>query len=85
MRNTSRLVSAFALVLAPISYAHAQEAGKNLALDFRTTVVVDGKPVVATAGGGLRLDEVVLAGKGAQAGVGFVRGYPHLIGTRLGT
>jgi hypothetical protein len=44
MRLTTRLVSASALVLAPITYAHAQDAGKNLALDFRTTVVVQGAP-----------------------------------------
>lgn len=44
MRLTTRVVSASALVLAPITYAHAQDAGKNLALDFRTTVVVQGAP-----------------------------------------
>ena len=44
MRIDSRLVSAFALVLAPISYTHAQEAGKNLALDFRNTIVISGMP-----------------------------------------
>ena len=43
MRFASRLASALALALAPITFAHAQEAGKNLALDFRTTVVVQGK------------------------------------------
>lgn len=50
-----------------------------------TVELVDGKPVVATARGGLRLDEVVPAGKGAQSGAELARGYPHLIGTRLGT
>jgi hypothetical protein len=44
MRFISRLASALALVLAPISYGHAQDAGKNLALDFRTTVLVQGTP-----------------------------------------
>jgi hypothetical protein len=44
MRINSRLVSAFALALAPISYARAQEAGKNLALDFRNTIVISGMP-----------------------------------------
>lgn len=44
MRFASRLVSASALVLAPITYAHAQDAGKNLALDFRTTTVTQGAP-----------------------------------------
>lgn len=43
MRFASRLTSALALALAPLTFAHAQEAGKNLALDFRTTVVVQGK------------------------------------------
>jgi hypothetical protein len=43
MRFASRLVSAVALALAPLTFAHAQEAGKNLAVDFRTTVVVQGK------------------------------------------
>src|ERR1700675_1996741 len=44
MRFSSRLVSASALVLAPIAYAQAQDAGKNLSLDFRTTVAVQGAP-----------------------------------------
>ena len=43
MRFASRLASALTLALAPVTFAHAQEAGKNLALDFRTTVVVQGK------------------------------------------
>jgi hypothetical protein len=43
MRFASRLASAVALALAPLTFAHAQEAGKNLAVDFRTTVVVQGK------------------------------------------
>lgn len=42
MKCYSRLASASALVLAPLSYGQAQEAGKNLALDFRTTIVVSG-------------------------------------------
>jgi hypothetical protein len=44
MRFALRLVSASALVLAPISYAHAQDAGKSLALDFRNTIVISGMP-----------------------------------------
>src|SRR5688572_1606235 len=43
MRFALRLLSVSALVL-PVSYVHAQNAGKNLALDFRTTVVVQGMP-----------------------------------------
>jgi len=42
MTFTSRLVSAAALVLVPLSYGQAQEAGRNLALDFRNTIVVSG-------------------------------------------
>jgi hypothetical protein len=44
MRFASRLASALALALAPFTYVHAQEAGKNLALDFRTTISVQGTP-----------------------------------------
>jgi hypothetical protein len=44
MRFALRLLSVSAFVLAPASYVHAQNAGKNLALDFRTTVVVQGTP-----------------------------------------
>ena len=44
MRLTTHLISASALVLAPLTYIHAQDAGKNLALDFRTTVMVWGAP-----------------------------------------
>jgi hypothetical protein len=44
MRFAFRLLSVSSFVLAPISYVHAQNAGKNLALDFRTTVVVQGTP-----------------------------------------
>ena len=72
MRFFSRLVSASALVLAPIMYAQAQEAGKNLALDFRTTVAVAGAPdtgvitghAVGTADK-MRLD-VTMKGAGAH-------------------
>lgn len=72
MRFTLRLVSALALVLAPITYAHAQDAGKNLALDFRTTVAVQGAPdsgvitghAVGTADK-MRLD-VTMKGAGAH-------------------
>ncbi|MDP9204028.1 MAG: hypothetical protein M3P12_01045 [Gemmatimonadota bacterium] len=44
MRFISRLAAGSALVLAPITYARAQDAGKNLALDFRNTIVVSGLP-----------------------------------------
>ena len=44
MRFALRLLSVSALVLASMSSAHAQNAGKNLALDFRTTIVVQGTP-----------------------------------------
>jgi hypothetical protein len=44
MRLASRLTGAAALVLAPMSYAGAQNAGKTLAMDFRTTVTIQGTP-----------------------------------------
>jgi len=43
-----------------------------------------GVPVVATGRGLLRLDEVQLEGKRAQSGSEFLRGYPRLVGARLG-
>jgi len=72
MRLFLRLACALALVLAPIAYAHAQDAGKNLALDFRTTVAVQGAPdsgvitghAVGTADK-MRLD-VTMKGQGAH-------------------
>jgi hypothetical protein len=75
MRFSSRLASASALVLAPLTFARAQDAGKNLALDFRTTVVVQGKPdtsvimghAVGTAGK-MRVD-VKMKGSGAAMGM----------------
>jgi hypothetical protein len=42
MRFASRLVSVSALVLVPVAYAHAQDSGKILALDFRMTTVTQG-------------------------------------------
>jgi methionyl-tRNA formyltransferase len=44
----------------------------------------EGSPVVATGRGKLRLDEVQLEGKRAQSGNEFLRGYPRLVGARLG-
>jgi hypothetical protein len=44
MRFASRLVIASALVLVPVGYGHAQNAGKILALDFRTTTITQGAP-----------------------------------------
>jgi hypothetical protein len=44
MRFASRLAGAAALVLAPLSYGHAQNAGKTLAMDFRTIISVQGRP-----------------------------------------
>lgn len=43
MSCISRLAAA-ALALAPLSYMNAQTAGKNLSVDFRTTVTVAGQP-----------------------------------------
>jgi hypothetical protein len=71
MRLASRLVGATALVIAPLSYAHAQNAGKNLAMDFRMTNSVQGTAdsgvIVGHAVGSpdkMRLD---LSMKGASA------------------
>ena len=75
MRFASRLASALALAVAPLTFAHAQEAGKNLALDFRTTVIVQGRPdtgvitghAVGTADK-MRVD-VKMQGTGSQPGM----------------
>jgi hypothetical protein len=72
MRFASRLAGAAALVLAPMSYASAQNAGKSLAMDFRNTVIIQGTPdtglitghAVITADK-MRLD-VVMKGTSAQ-------------------
>lgn len=75
MRFALRLLSASAFVLAPISYVHAQNAGKNLALDFRTTVVIQGTPDTGvitghavSAGGKMRVD-VKMQGSGPAVGM----------------
>ena len=44
MRFALRLAGAAALVLTPLSYAHAQTVGKTLAMDFRTIISVQGSP-----------------------------------------
>lgn len=44
MSLASRLLSTAVFVLAPLSYANAQTAGKTLSMDFRTTVSVQGAP-----------------------------------------
>lgn len=46
---------------------------------------VAGWPVVGAANGGLRLDEVVLEGRGALDGRSFLRGQPRFAGSHLGT
>jgi methionyl-tRNA formyltransferase len=45
---------------------------------------IDDAPVVATGLGGLRLDQVVPEGRKPQGGADFLRGYPRLVGSRLG-
>jgi hypothetical protein len=72
MRFAPRLALAAALVLAPLSFAHAQNAANTLAMDFRMTNVVEGMPdtgrIVGHAVGSLdkmRL-EVVTKGSNAQ-------------------
>ena len=77
MKFTSRLVSASALVLAPLSYGQAQEAGKNLALDFRNTIVVSGMTDTSVLTGHavgtadkMRLDvKMKMQGTGAAVGM----------------
>ncbi|GAC1411504.1 MAG: hypothetical protein NVSMB53_07220 [Gemmatimonadaceae bacterium] len=76
MRFASRLFSA-TLVVAPLSYINAQAGptpgtGKNLAMDFRTTVVVQGAPDTGVIQGHavgsadkLRMD-LTMKGPGAQ-------------------
>ena len=75
MRFALRLLSVAAFVLASISNAHAQNAGKNLALDFRTTIVVQGTPDTGVvtghavgAGNKMRVD-VKLQGSGPAVGM----------------
>ena len=77
MKFYSRLVSASALVLAPLSYGQAQEAGKNLALDFRNTIVVAGMTDTSVLTGHavgtadkMRLDvKMKMQGSGAAVGL----------------
>lgn len=76
MRFASHLVGA-ALVAAPLSYINAQAgtsaaAGKNLAMDFRTTVIIEGMPDTGVIQGHavgsadkLRMD-LTMKGPGAQ-------------------
>jgi hypothetical protein len=76
MRFASHLVGA-ALVVAPLSYINAQAgpaaaAGKNLAMDFRTTVIIEGMPDTGVIQGHavgsadkLRMD-LTMKGPGAQ-------------------
>jgi hypothetical protein len=75
MRFASRLASALALALAPVTYVHAQEAGKNLALDFRTTIAIQGTPDTGVvtghavgAGNKMRVD-VKVQGSGPAVGM----------------
>jgi hypothetical protein len=76
MRFASHLVGA-ALVVAPLSYINAQAGpaaavGKNLAMDFRTTVIIEGMPDTGViqghavgSGDKLRMD-LTMKGPGAQ-------------------
>ncbi len=77
MKFYSRLISASALILAPLSYAQAQEAGKTLALDFRNTIVVSGMTDTSVLTGHavgsadkMRLDvKMKMQGNGAAVGM----------------
>ncbi|HEY1953169.1 MAG TPA: hypothetical protein VGG76_10210 [Gemmatimonadaceae bacterium] len=71
MRSISLLARA-AVALAPLSYAGAQTATKNLTMDFRTTVTVSGMPDTSIIQGRaigsrdkMRMD-LTLKGPGAQ-------------------
>ncbi len=90
MRFSLRLVSASALALAPITYAHAQDAGKNLALDFRTTVIVQGSRDTGVITGHavgtaekMRVD-VKMQGSGAAMGMLSSQGEVSMIVTDSG-
>jgi methionyl-tRNA formyltransferase len=65
---------------------HAEgDSSSSLASSRPGTVVLrEGAPNVRTGSGLLRLDEVQLQGKRAQSGAEFLRGYPRLVGARLG-
>jgi hypothetical protein len=79
MRFALRFASAVTIVLAPLSYINAQTspaaaapAGKNLAMDFRTTVTVSGMPDTSVIQGHavgstdkMRMD-LTMKGPGAQ-------------------
>jgi hypothetical protein len=92
MRFSSRLVSASALVLAPITYVHAQEAGKSLALDFRNTIVTSGMPDTSVLTGHavgtadkMRLDvKMKMPGSGAAVGMLASQGEVSMIVTDSG-
>lgn len=47
MKLVSRLIGGALLTLAPLSHIVAQNAGKTLAMDFRTTIAVQGTPDTA--------------------------------------
>src|SRR5436853_7140684 len=51
MSFSSRLVAGALFALAPLSYTNAQNTGKILAMDFRTTVSVQGTPDSAVMSG----------------------------------
>jgi len=51
MSFASRLVAGAFFALAPLSPLHAQNAGKTLAMDFRTTIAIQGTPDTAVMTG----------------------------------
>jgi hypothetical protein len=92
MRFTSCLASAVALVLAPITYAQAQNAGQDLALDFRNTIVVSGMPDTSILTGRavgsadkMRVDvKMKMQGSGAAVGMLASQGEVSMIVTDSG-
>ena len=73
MRLVLRVASIAALISTPIPFLQAQGAGKTLAIDFRTTIAVEGTPdtglIVGHAVGGASKMRLDVSMKGANAHV----------------
>lgn len=73
MRLALRVASVAVLFAAPISHLHAQNAGKTLAIDFKTTIAVQGAPdtglIVGHAVGTASKMRLDVSMKGANAHV----------------
>jgi hypothetical protein len=73
MRSALRVASIGLVIAAPIYHLHAQNAGKQLAMDFRTTIAVAGEPdtsmIVGHAVGTASKMRLDVSMKGANAHV----------------